>query len=152
MTIATPLCHFVTSPPQGGRSGTRGDRLAKQFSSRLMAANWIDLPDPDAQNVGISGGQGARRIQAPPLWGRCHEVAECDDVLKDIDKCLSVHPSGYPGWADCGEGTMGATYRVTLQRDAEGQFIEIPKELAPLTPPIEGESAGSRPPRKDHHD
>ncbi|WP_349433691.1 hypothetical protein [Pararhizobium sp. A13] len=65
---------------------------------------------------------------------------------------------------------MGTTYRVTLQRDAEGQFIEIPEELAPLTenlviypdgdrliiqpadaePPIEGESASSRPRWKDH--
>ncbi|CAN7563715.1 hypothetical protein [Pararhizobium sp. LjRoot238] len=65
---------------------------------------------------------------------------------------------------------MGATYLVTLQRDAEGQFIEIPEELAPLAenlviypdgdrliiqpagaePPIEGESACSRPHRKDH--
>jgi len=76
VTMATPLCHFVTSPPQGGRSGTRGDRSVKQFSPPMMAANWIDLPGPCAQSVGVSGGQGARHTQSPPLWGRCHEVTE----------------------------------------------------------------------------
>ena len=57
MIRATPLCHFVTSPPQGGRSGTRGYVLGNQLLVELEASDYA----------------GTR---SPSLWGRCHEVTE----------------------------------------------------------------------------
>lgn len=63
---ATPLCHFVTSPPQGGRSGASGGIFYKQSLRRSRTEN--------REFLRIAGGNGF--LQSPPLWGRCHAVTE----------------------------------------------------------------------------
>ena len=63
MNRATPLCHFVTSPPQGGRAGTSGAGIARQLL--------------------VECGVGYYALHSPPLWGRCHEVTEGGVVPHD---------------------------------------------------------------------
>ena len=55
--VHTPLCHFVTSPPQGGRLVTCGAAHFKALQQKLRQSS-------EARSS---------RPQSPPLWGRCHE-------------------------------------------------------------------------------
>ena len=72
---ATPLCHFVTSPPQGGRSGARGSD-AGSGETASTATGDLDRPCRIAEIASGRERRHVRRLQSPPLWGRCHEVTE----------------------------------------------------------------------------
>ena len=69
MSVNTHLCHFVTSPPQGGRLGVFADRSNTKPAPLAVERCFRILPDEDER-------RSVRRRRSPPLWGRCHEVTE----------------------------------------------------------------------------
>ena len=65
------LCHFVTSPPQGGRVFTATSQINPLTKNALLL---------------ISHG-GRQLLHSPPLWGRCHEVTEGGIAEHEYNSC-----------------------------------------------------------------